>query len=326
MPTKLHVGNLPSNTPSSELSELFSLYGELKEVDVIKNYAFVHFLKEEYAIAAVHGLYGHKMGEKTITVEISKAVNRSNPPTKLYVSALPEEVTKEELYQLFEAYGDLEKIDVVGNVAFVYFGRKDEALLAIKDLHKSNLKGNNINVKIAEGRDTRKPRQNDRFQSGTSGFNLSNLDISAGFLGSNPILNPNPFGFLNVNPVFGSGSLLSNISSLGDGFLKPVIEDSNSDLAGHAVIYERYYISPNNPLLDGLPKPKIPHVNDLLQKQNTRVQDDVIKSQVSDHAAGISMSTDIPYHMEAPTNSYERSYGVSYSSDNNRPRSPLGRV
>lgn len=39
--TKIYVGNLPENADNTELQEMFEKYGEVKECDIVKNYAFV---------------------------------------------------------------------------------------------------------------------------------------------------------------------------------------------------------------------------------------------------------------------------------------------
>ena len=72
--TKIFVGNLPDRYPDDSLRELFEQYGEVSECDVIKNFAFVHFVSEEEAEAAVKGLNGVEVKGKNIRVEISEKV------------------------------------------------------------------------------------------------------------------------------------------------------------------------------------------------------------------------------------------------------------
>ena len=75
--TKIFVGNLPDRYPDDSLRELFEQYGEVSECDVIKNFAFVHFISEEEAESAVKGLNGAEVKGKNIRVEISEKVRRS---------------------------------------------------------------------------------------------------------------------------------------------------------------------------------------------------------------------------------------------------------
>ena len=72
--TKIFVGNLPDRYPDDSLRELFEQYGEVSECDVIKNFAFVHFVSEEEAESAVKGLKGAEVKGKNIRVEISEKV------------------------------------------------------------------------------------------------------------------------------------------------------------------------------------------------------------------------------------------------------------
>ena len=72
--TKIFVGNLPDRYPDDSLRELFEQYGEVSECDVIKNFAFVHFVSEEEAESAVKGLNGAEVKGKNIRVEISEKV------------------------------------------------------------------------------------------------------------------------------------------------------------------------------------------------------------------------------------------------------------
>lgn len=71
--TKLYVGNLPDQCKDEAIRDLFSPYGELAELTVIKNFAFVHFKDEEIAKNAVRDLNGTKLLGKQISVEISKS-------------------------------------------------------------------------------------------------------------------------------------------------------------------------------------------------------------------------------------------------------------
>jgi len=72
MRTKLYVGNLPDNYSESSLRDVFSSYGGVDQVAVIKNYAFVHFNDENEATQAVKDLNGTTIGDKKIKLEVSK--------------------------------------------------------------------------------------------------------------------------------------------------------------------------------------------------------------------------------------------------------------
>lgn len=72
MPTKIYVGNLPDNCSKDSLQDLFGSYGEITELDVIKNYAFVHFSNEQDANNAVSDLDKTKILGQQIMVQVSK--------------------------------------------------------------------------------------------------------------------------------------------------------------------------------------------------------------------------------------------------------------
>jgi len=76
--TKVYVGNLPDNCQDDTIRDLFTPYGGLAELAVIKNFAFVHFKDEEVAKNAVRDLNGAKLLGKEISVEISKGRGDNN--------------------------------------------------------------------------------------------------------------------------------------------------------------------------------------------------------------------------------------------------------
>lgn len=151
--TKLYVGNLPEGTTAKEMRDLFSSYGDIKELDVIKNYAFVHFVNEDDALAAVKDLHKSKIKENEINVQISKKQGNSRKsstiPTKVHVGNLPEGCTTDRLYKLF---GDREisELDVIKNYAFVHFNKDNDAQSAVREFNNYELDGNVIRVQISK--------------------------------------------------------------------------------------------------------------------------------------------------------------------------------
>ncbi|XP_071041057.1 RNA-binding protein lark isoform X4 [Parasteatoda tepidariorum] len=77
--TKIYVGNLPENAHNGELQELFEKYGEVKECDIVKNYAFVHMSSEEEAKTAIEALNNIDFMGSKISVEISHSKVRQRP-------------------------------------------------------------------------------------------------------------------------------------------------------------------------------------------------------------------------------------------------------
>ncbi|KAG8193399.1 hypothetical protein JTE90_012199 [Oedothorax gibbosus] len=77
--TKIYVGNLPENADSQELQEMFEKYGEVKECDIVKNYAFVHMSNEDEAKVAIEALNNVDFAGTKISVEISHSKVRQRP-------------------------------------------------------------------------------------------------------------------------------------------------------------------------------------------------------------------------------------------------------
>lgn len=76
---KVFVGNLPDRCPESSLQDLFSPYGKIKNIIMVKSYAFIHFESENDARRAVEDLHKTKLLGKELTVEIAK---NKIPPKK----------------------------------------------------------------------------------------------------------------------------------------------------------------------------------------------------------------------------------------------------
>eukprot|EP00112_Aurelia_sp_Birch-Aquarium-sp1_P025468 Seg847.7 transcript_id=Seg847.7/GoldUCD/mRNA.D3Y31 product="RNA-binding protein 14" protein_id=Seg847.7/GoldUCD/D3Y31 len=86
MATKLYVANLPLDCSETELHGMFSLCGPVSELDIIKNYAFVHMATNEGAQKAVADYNGRNLRGGIISVQFSKIqnVNRGNKFTVKY--------------------------------------------------------------------------------------------------------------------------------------------------------------------------------------------------------------------------------------------------
>lgn len=76
MGRKLYVGNLPYESGETELQELFSPFGSVDSVRVMRDmatgrargFAFVEMTTDEEAQAAASQLNGHQMGGRALTV------------------------------------------------------------------------------------------------------------------------------------------------------------------------------------------------------------------------------------------------------------------
>lgn len=80
MATRIYVGNLPYNADKAQLEQLFGTYGEVVETLVVmdrdsgesKGFGFVQMASDETARAAITGLNGTQLGDRTLTVSEAK--------------------------------------------------------------------------------------------------------------------------------------------------------------------------------------------------------------------------------------------------------------
>ena len=76
MSKKIYVGNLSYNTSETEISELFSEYGEILSTKLIedkytgrsKGFAFIEMANEEDVYAAINALNGKELDGRTLKV------------------------------------------------------------------------------------------------------------------------------------------------------------------------------------------------------------------------------------------------------------------
>jgi RNA recognition motif-containing protein len=76
MSIRIYVGNLPYTYREAEVAQLFTPYGDVREVRVItdrdtrqsKGFAFVELASDEAARQAIADLNGVQQGERTLTV------------------------------------------------------------------------------------------------------------------------------------------------------------------------------------------------------------------------------------------------------------------
>jgi len=74
---KLYIGNLPFNTTQIQLRELLSKAGEVTDIYLSKNrftskssgFAFVEMASESAAVKAVELFHGHRISERSLTVQ-----------------------------------------------------------------------------------------------------------------------------------------------------------------------------------------------------------------------------------------------------------------
>lgn len=76
----LHVSNINFQTNADELKLLFSQFGEVSQIDIPRDrrtklprgFAFIHFINDEDALAAVKYINNAEFAGRILSVEISK--------------------------------------------------------------------------------------------------------------------------------------------------------------------------------------------------------------------------------------------------------------
>lgn len=167
--TKVFVGNLSGDCAEYDIRKVFGKYGEIKEVALIKNFCFLHFVNSDDAQKAVDEINGTFIKGNKVGVELSKNTKSDSrrdrsagsrfpsgsggKPTKVFIGNLPIEYEKKELQDILEKFGKVE-VDVVKNkdFAFAFFTDKDDATKAVEGLKtkKATVGGKQISVAIAQ--------------------------------------------------------------------------------------------------------------------------------------------------------------------------------
>jgi len=164
-PAKLIVNYLPQKMKDEQFTTLFATCGALKSTKVMRDratgysygYGFVEYENAEDAQTAINKLNGHKLGEKTLKVALSKPKSAKN--VNLYLSGLGPQTTEDRVQELFSAYGDVIQVKILKDkdtgcskeTGFVLFGNKAEADDAIKNLQGyADGFGMNLQIKYAK--------------------------------------------------------------------------------------------------------------------------------------------------------------------------------
>lgn len=77
--TKIFIGNIHKDTESEELKNLFAVYGNVVETDILSNYGFVHMSDELEAQQAINNLDGYELHGLKLRVQESTSKVRQTP-------------------------------------------------------------------------------------------------------------------------------------------------------------------------------------------------------------------------------------------------------
>ena len=171
------IKNLDKSVDNRSLHDTFSLFGNILscKVDHHKNgtskgFAFVHFEKEESAHNAIKRMNGLLLNSKKVfvgkfipRVDREKEIGKKDKKyTNLYVKNFGEEMTKENLYNLFCYYGEINSHIVMTGpdgkskgFAFVDYKEFTDAKKAEEALNGKEINGKTLYVGRAQNKDER---------------------------------------------------------------------------------------------------------------------------------------------------------------------------
>lgn len=149
-PTNLIVNYLPVYFTEEHLRELFSQYGHIESLIVMynkhdyrkksKGYGFVKFSNGVEAAAAIKGVDGTRIANKTIKVSIARP-GRARRSSNVFVSRLPVSWGDEDLAKAFAEFGHIVECRVLTfgdgvsrRCGFVRYDSDEEAKLAMNKM------------------------------------------------------------------------------------------------------------------------------------------------------------------------------------------------
>ncbi|XP_073979764.1 RNA-binding protein lark-like isoform X2 [Rhodnius prolixus] len=158
---KIFVGNLLDTVKSPDIKPLFEKYGKVVEIDVVKNYGFVHMENEESGRAAIQNLNGYLVNGHPMKVEAATSRKGPNTPTtKIFVGNLADNVKANQVRTLFSKYGTVVECDIVRNYGFVHIASADVNNV-IKELNGHELDGQPMKVQVSTSRVRQRPGMGD---------------------------------------------------------------------------------------------------------------------------------------------------------------------
>jgi len=149
-PTNLIVNYLPVYFTEEHLRELFSQYGHIESLIVMynkhdyrkksKGYGFVKFSNGDEAAAAIKGVDGTRIANKTIKVSIARP-GRARRSSNVFISRLPVSWGDEDLEKAFREFGHIVECRVLTfgdgvsrRCGFVRYDSDEEAKLAMNKM------------------------------------------------------------------------------------------------------------------------------------------------------------------------------------------------
>jgi Q family heterogeneous nuclear ribonucleoprotein R len=175
---RLFVGNIPKNRSRDEIKEEFAKHTE-GLVDVIvyntpdderkknRGFAFLDYDSHKSASTAKRTLSGGRVRVWGAEVFVEWAEPQDEPDDDtmskvkvLYVRNLKADITEDQLKEVFEVHGTVERAKRVKGYGFVHFADRESALKAMDALNGTKI--GDLEVEISLAKPSSKNRKNDR--------------------------------------------------------------------------------------------------------------------------------------------------------------------
>ena len=192
--TNLIVNYLPQQMPDEDFEELFKKYGKMKSCKIVRNrntgysygFGFVDYETHEQALKAIEELNGHEVDTKKIKVAFARPAGQDIKQANLYVKNVPSSWSQEDVRKVFEPYGSIIQVRVLGNdrgVAFVLFDLRKQAQDALDAMNGKQVDGCEAPFEIKFAAEKKGEKQ--RASRGGGGGNKNNMNRRGGNRGGN---------------------------------------------------------------------------------------------------------------------------------------------
>ncbi|RWS15544.1 heterogeneous nuclear ribonucleoprotein Q-like isoform X3 [Dinothrombium tinctorium] len=173
---RLFVGNIPKSKTKEEIYQEFSkLTSGLLEVIVYsspddrkrnRGFCFLEYESHKAASLAKRKLSSGRTKVWGCDILVDWADPQEEPDQEtmskvkvLYVRNLVADVTEEQLREMFEKYGTVERVKKIKDYAFVHFDDRDNALKAMNELNGKEINGVHIEISLAKPPSDRKKKE-----------------------------------------------------------------------------------------------------------------------------------------------------------------------
>lgn len=150
---RIYVGRLNGGTiKRKELLEMFAKYGEIVDILMKEEFAFIEYIKADSAVNAIKELNGKYINNSRIVVEEARPRSEEGglATPRLYVGHLTQSVKKSDIYYLFHKFGDIVEIMMKDDYAFVEFTNLQAATRAHTEMNGYRLGGQKLQVEEAK--------------------------------------------------------------------------------------------------------------------------------------------------------------------------------